>query len=390
ADRHRHRLLLPAAGRHHGARPRPGHPPDGAGPRRDGGDRPPVPPAARGRLRLPARGARAVRDRPDRSGAPALRQRLADAAHRRPAARPQAQAALPRPALRRHPRPPAVQPGAARCRDVRGAGVRAERRHLPLRLRARAAARHAGVDRAPQDRPHARPDRGLRGGDRVARAVLPVRVHGDPERHRRSALLPGRRPDPGARRRPAEHPVPGSVRPPQRARDDDRRVRPGATRTRRRRAARRRRRRAAQGVLPAARPRGPRRRRRLGGSRELGASALLRERRPPLHAVQPRLLRHGPARGHELRHARRGEPHLRLPARHGPRQARSDGVPGRRRGPLRRGDRLPARPSRGARPDGTGGTADRRHALLLDADRGRSRGVLSAADAGRSVGAAVV
>ena len=202
-------------------------------------------------------------------------------------------------------------PGFVMLAPFAAPSVGDHRRDVPLGLLARAAARRVRPRDAHVDRAPGRQGRGVRGLHRLARAVLPVRLHRHPQRDRRAPLHARRRPDRAPARRPHEHPLPRPVRSAQRPRHHDRRVHPRPARVGAGSPARRGRRRAAAQLLPEARPRRHAGRRPLGRPRRLGAAALLHQCRCPLHAVQSGLVRHGAARGDELRPADRREPHLR-------------------------------------------------------------------------------
>ncbi len=331
ADRHRHRLLLPDAWRHYGACPRTGARARPARPRGDGRDGSPAAHAhdrRRGRQAARRRGLRRRSPRPRRA---ALRQCVTDDPHRAGRARPAAAEALQAARGRRRAPARALQPEHVRDRAARDPR-RTRSASRPTTRSSRPAScstssrRSCGAGSASLDA-HVVV---VRGVHRLARAVLPLRLPDHPERHRRPALLAGRRAAArAARGRQAADPVPRAVRSAQRPADDARGVPAGACRARGIGAAVRRRRRAARQRLPAQAPGARGRRRDLGRPRRLVAPALLRVGRHPLHALPARLVRDGAARGDGDRAPGRGQPHLGLPAAHGARQARADGERGR-------------------------------------------------------------
>ncbi len=186
---HPHRLLLPPARGHHGARPRAGGEPRRARSRRDHRDRATAPRAAGGR---PARSRHRLGRRRARAhgrGAAALRQRLADAAHRAAARRATAAQLLRRAPVRRRAHPRALQPELLHARAVRAPREHRRRGDVPLGLHSRSRARPRAGSHARFAQPAARPHRRLRRLHRAARPLLPrVRLARHPQRHRRGSL----------------------------------------------------------------------------------------------------------------------------------------------------------------------------------------------------------
>ena len=305
---HPHGLLLPAARRHHRARPRSGRQPRRARPRGDDRDRAAAPRPARRRPRRARARVRRRRARAHGRGAAALRQRLADAAHGAPARHAQLRrffAARQFDVVHIHAPynpsffmlAPFVLPagtiGVGTYHSVFTPGRVRDLVHAPTRASLQPAARaHRRLGRV----------------HRAARPLLPrVRLARDPERHRRGPLPPERA-SPIEALRESGDPVVlflGRFDPRNglgimlEAFDQLWRARDGHVRLcvvgdgplRRYYAAKAR----ARGRRGGA----------LGGARRLEPPALLRIGRRVLHALPARQLRHGATRGHELRPSRR-------------------------------------------------------------------------------------